>query len=201
VKVSLLTVLPMNSVEINCDKDFWPSFITRHWKAFIVFVVGCIAALAGAVLVLFWFMETSTIGAMGTATIGEWSVAMIWFFLLYLIFWELVIIGIPAGIAFGVGWYIFWKQLSDQDKAMFKARDKKKHRGSSASGGFGLFMFIAFSIYLYLIGEINTPLGNHSYSFWVYSWFTALGWLLIIAGVPAALILILVYFTVWRKKE
>jgi len=191
----------MNSVETNCNKDFWTGFITRHWKAFIVFVVGCIAALIGAVLVLFWYMETSTIGAMGTATIGEWSVVMIWSFFSYLILWELVIIGIPAGIAFGVGWYVFWRQLPDQDKSMFKARDKRKHHGSSAGGGFGLFMFIAFSIYLYLIGEINTPLGDKSYSFWVYSWFTALGWLLIIAGVPAVIILILVYFTVWRKKE
>jgi len=171
------------------------------WISLIVFVVGCIAALIGAVLVLFWYMETSTIGAMGTATIGEWSVVMIWSFFIYLILWELVIIGIPAGIAFGVGWYVFWRQLPDQEKSMFKARDKKKHHGSSASGGFGLFMFIALSIYLYIIGEINTPLGDQSYSFWVYSWFTALGWLLIIAAVPAALILILVYFTVWKKKR
>jgi len=190
----------MNNAENKSDEDFWPGFIKNHWKAFIVFVSGCIIALAGAIMVLFWFMETSTIGAMGTATIGEWTVAMIWSFLLHLIFWELIIIGIPATIAFGVGWFIFWKQLPEWDKKAFKARDKKKHHSSSAGGGFSILMFIAFSIYLYLIGEINTPLGNHPYSFWVYTWFTALGWLLLIAGIPAVLILIIVYFTVWRKR-
>ena len=183
------------------SEDFWSNFIKRHWKAFIIFVIGCIAALAGVIMVLFWFMETSSIGAMGTATIGEWSVAWIWLFLLYLIFWEVVIVGIPVAIAFGVGWYLFWKRLSDTEKIEFKERDKKKHHGSSVSGGFSFVMFIAFSLYLYLIGEINTPLGDHPYSYWVYTFFTALGWLLLIAGIPAVIILILVYFTVWRKKE
>jgi hypothetical protein len=191
----------MSQTENKCNDDFWPMFIKRHWKAFIIFVIGCIAALAGAIVVLFWFIETSTIGAMGTATIGEWTIAWLWSFLLYLIFWELVYIGIPAAITFGVGWYVFWKQLSDEDKAEFKERDKKKHHSSSVSSGFGFLLFIAFSIYVYFIGEINTPLGNHSYSYWVYTFFTALGWLLLIAGIPAAIILVIVYFTIWRTKN
>jgi len=185
---------------MDCSNDFWSKKITQHWKAFLVFVIGCIIALAGAVLVLFWFIETSDFGAMGTATIGEWSLAWIWGFIIYLIFYELLIIGIPAAIAFGLGWYIFWKRLSAGEKAEIKGREKKKHRGSSAGGGFGFFMFIAFTILMYLRGEFSTPLGNFQYSYLVYTWFTALGWLLLIGGIPAAIILILVYFTIWKKK-
>jgi len=190
----------MEGEMMDCSNDFWSKKITQHWKAFIVFVIGCIIALAGAVLVLFWFIETSEFGAMGTATIGEWSLAWIWGFIIYLIFYELLIIGIPAAIAFGLGWYIFWKRLSEEEKAEIKGREKKKHRGSSAGGGFGFFMFIAFSILMYLRGEFSTPLGNFPYSYLVYTWFTALGWLLLIGGIPAAIILILVYFTIWKKK-
>jgi hypothetical protein len=181
------------------NKDFWAQKIKQHWKAFIAFVIGCIIALVGAVFVLFWFIKTSTIGAMGTATIGEWSLAWIWGFIIYLILWELLIIGIPAAIVFGIGWYVFWKRLSPEEKAEFKGRKKHKHRGSSAGGGFSLVMFIAFSILMYLRGEFSTPLGTFPYSYLVYTWFTALGWLLLIFGIPAAIILLLVYFTIWRK--
>lgn len=77
----------MKNVKNNCDEDFWSMFIKRHWKAFSVFVIGCIVALAGAIMVFFWFMETSSIGSMGSVTIGEWTLAWMWLFLLYLIFW------------------------------------------------------------------------------------------------------------------
>lgn len=191
----------MNRALNGCTEDFWPMFIKRHWKAFIIFIIGCIIALVAAVFVLFWFIETSTIGAMGTATIGEWTISLIWQFLFYLVLWELILVGIPAAISFGLGWYIFWKRLSTEENAEFKEREKKKHRDSSISSAFGFGMFIAFSIYVYLIGEINTPLGDKPYSYWVYTWFTALGWLLLIAGIPAIVILIIVYFTVWKKEN
>ena len=180
--------------------EFWPRKIMEHWKAFAVFIIGCVFAIVGAILVLFWFIETSSIGAMGTAAIGEWTLAWIWEFFIFLILWELLIVGIPVAIAFGVGWYLFWNRLSAEEKAEFKARDKKKHRRSSAGGGFGLAMFIAFSIYMYFKGDFFTPFGDYPYSYWVYSWFRALGWLLVICGIPAAIILTVVYLKVWRKK-
>ena len=186
----------------QCSSDeFWQRKIKEHWKAFIVFVIGCIFALAGVLYVLFWHIESSSIGLNGMATIGEWTIAWIWQFFIYLIIWELILVGIPVAIAFGLGWYVFWKRLSEEEKAEFKGREKKKHRGSSASGGFGIVTFIVFSIYMYLKGEIYTPFNNHPYSYWIYSWFEALGWLLLIAAIPAVIILLIVYFAVLRKKE
>ncbi|GAG25875.1 unnamed protein product, partial [marine sediment metagenome] len=81
--------------------EFWTRKIKEHWKAFTVFIIGCAVALAGAILVLFWFIETSPIGAMGTATIGEWTLAWIWEFFIFLVLWELLIVGIPVAVAFG----------------------------------------------------------------------------------------------------
>ena len=181
------------------DEEFWKQKIAKHWKAFTILIIGCVAAIAGALWVLFWFIETSPIGAMGSATIGEWTLAWIWEFFIYLILWELLLVGIPVAIAFGVGWYLWRRSLSDEEKAEFKGR--WRGRRTAEGGGFGFGMFIAYSIYMYINGDFYTPFGAHPYSYWVYSWFHTLAWLLIIIGIPAAIILLIVYFKVWRKKE
>ena len=191
----------MNEMDNCSGGDFWLRKIGEHWKAFIALIIGCVIAIAGAILVLFWFIETSPIGIMGTATIGEWTLAWIWGFFIYLILWELLIVGIPVAIAFGVGWYFWWNRLSAEEKAEFKCRDKKSKRGTAAEGGCGFIMFIAFSIYMFINGYFYTPFGDHPYSFWVYSWFLALSWLLVIFGIPTAIILTIVYFKVWCKKD
>lgn len=182
------------------DEDFWKQKISKHWKAFTIFVVACIFAVASTVWVLFWYIENTSVGAMGMATVGEWTIAGIWEFFIFLVIWELLIVGIPVAIAAGIGWYLWWKKgLTAEEKAEFNGRWRGK--GTAEGGGFSFFMFIAYSIYLYINGELFTPLGDYPYSFWVYSWFYTLGWLLIIVGIPAVIILTLVYFTIWRKKE
>jgi hypothetical protein len=181
------------------DGEFWKQKITEHWIVFTIFIIGCAAAIAGALKVLFWFIETSPIGAMGTATIGEWTLAWIWEFFIFLILWELLIVGIPVGVALVVGWYFWWNRLSAEEKAEYKGRWRGK--GTAEGGGFGFAMFITYSIYMYIKGDLFTPLGNYPYTYWVYSWFHTLAWLLAIFGIPAAIILTIVYFAVWRKKE
>jgi hypothetical protein len=181
------------------DGEFWKREILKHWEVFTVFIIGCVAAIAGALLVLFWFIETSQVGAMGTATIGEWTIAWIWEFVIFLILWELLIVGIPAGVALGLGWYFGWMRLSAEERAEFKGRWGS--RRTAESGGFGFAMFIVYSIYMYINGELYTPFGDYPYTYWVYSWFRLLAWLLVIFGIPAAIILTIVYFKVWRKQQ
>ena len=181
------------------DGEFWKRKIQEHWKLFTVFIIGCVAAIAGALLVLFWFIETSPIGAMGTATVGEWTLAWIWEFFIFLILWELLIVGIPIGVALGLSWYFWWKKISAGEKAEFKGR--WRGRGTAEGGGFGFGMFIAYSIYMYINGDFFTPFGDYPYTYWVYSWFHTLAWLLVIFGIPTAIILTIVYFKVWRKSN
>ncbi len=191
----------VNKMEENnsSDGEFWKRKIQEHWKVFMIFIVGCAAAVAGALLVLFWLIETSPIGAMGTATIGEWTLAWMWEFLIFLILWELLFVGIPIAIALGLGWFFWWKRLPANERAEFEGR--WRGRRTAEGGGFGFGMFIAYSIYMYIKGDFFTPFGNHPYSYWVYSWFLTLAWLLVIVGIPAAIILPIVYFKLWRKKE
>ena len=80
-------------------------------------------------------------------------------------------------------------------------KSKWHGRRAAEGGGFGFFMFIAYSIYMYIRGDFFTPFGDYEYSYWVYAWFHTLAWLFVIIGIPAAIILIVVYFVVWSKKE
>ena len=192
-------VKQMEEKEKCGNGEFWKQQIKKHWKIFTVSIIGGIFAIVVTLLVLFWFIDTSLIGAMGTATIGEWTLAWIWEFFMFLMLWELLYVGLPVVVVFGVGLYLWWKRLPSEEKMEFKGR--WRGRGTAEGGGFSFGMFIAYSIYMYVTGDFYTPFGDFAYSYWVYAWFHTLAWLFVIFGIPTAIILIIVYFTVWRKKQ
>ncbi len=186
------------------DEQFWKKKIKEHVPLLIVVVIAVVFAFIGALVVIIWFIETSPIGAQGTALIGDWSLDWIVGFYILVILFELLFVGIPAGLFFGVGGFIWWKRLPDEEKAEFKAREKKnKHRKRNAggSGGGGLLMFIAYAIYMGVQGNYYAPFSSQPYSYWVYGMFYTLMWMLIIFGIPICIILLIVYLTVWRKKS
>jgi len=186
------------------DELFWKQKIKKHLTAFIVIIIAGICIVTGAILVLFWFIQTSPIGLQGTATFDQWSLDWIVGFYILVILWELLFVGIPTGLFFGVGGYIWWNRLPDEEKQEFKARDKKKthtKRNAGGGGGFSFFVFIAYCIYMGIQGNYYATFGSQPYSYWVYSWFLTIMWILIIIAIPICLILLIVYLTVWRKKS
>ncbi|MBA7554941.1 hypothetical protein ES705_47581 [subsurface metagenome] len=186
------------------DELFWKQKIKKHLTTFIVIIIAGICIVTGAILVLFWFIQTSPIGLQGTATFDQWSLDWIVGFYILVILWELLFVGIPTGLFFGVGGYIWWNRLPDEEKQEFKARDKKKthtKRNAGGGGGFSFFMFIAYCIYMGIQGNYYAEFGSQPYSYWVYSWFLTIMWILIVFGVPICIILLIVYLTVWRKKS
>ncbi len=186
------------------DELFWKQKIKKHLTTFIVIIIAGICIVTGAILVLFWFIQTSPIGLQGAATFNQWSLDWIVGFYILVILWELLFVGIPTGLFFGVGGYIWWNRLPDEEKQEFKARDKKKthtKRNAGGGGGFSFFMFIAYCIYMGIQGNYYAEFGSQPYSYWVYSWFLTIMWILIIIAIPICLILLIVYLTVWRKKS
>ena len=186
------------------DEQFWKKKIKEHMRLFIVIIIAGACIFTGALLVLFWFIQTSPIGLQGTATFDQWNLDWIVGFYILLILWELLFVGIPTGLFFGVGGYIWWNRLPDEERQEFKARDKKKthvKRNTSGGGGFSFVMFIAYCIYMGIQGNYYAEFGSQPYSYWVYSWFLTLMWIFIILGIPACIILLIVYLTVWRKKS
>jgi hypothetical protein len=191
----------MNQKNVKEEWEFFKKKVKEHWKIALAAIIAGVCAIIGATLVFLWHVQTSEFGAQGTANIGQWTVGWIWGFCLMLLLWELLFVGLPALGVFGIGGYLWWERLSEEEKKEFKDREKeaKKHRARKA-GGAGGVMFIPYSIYIYVIGHFGTQFGTFPYTFWLYAYFWTFIWMLIIIGIPAAIILIIVYFTVWRKK-
>lgn len=182
---------------------FWKNKIKKYWKIFVICIIAVIVCAIGALLVLVWFIETSTLGGQGEWTFNDWTLNYVVGFYILIILWELLFIGVPAALFFGVGAYLCWKRLPDEEKQEFKEREKKekkKYKQGGSGGGFSFFIFIAYCIVIAIDGNYNTQFGQLDYSYFVYAWFFTIMWLLIIFGVPVAIILLIVYFKVWRKK-
>jgi hypothetical protein len=163
-----------------------------------LFIATIIILSIIAIKVFIWQIQTSPIGNYGNATFDQWSLDWIVRFFIVLILWELLFVGVPAGLIFGLGGYLWWQRLPGQEKSKFKEEGKKSHK-SRGAGGCGLFMFIAYCIYVAIDGNYYAPFGSQPYSYWVYSYLLTIGWLLIIVGIPVA-IGGLIYLRYWLNK-
>jgi len=183
---------------------FWKSKIKEFKWIFIIVVVAVICIIIGIFLVLIWFINTSTIGGHGTWHIGDWTLNYVVGFMILLCLWELLWVGVPTALFFGVGGYLWWRRLPDEIKQDFKTREKKgkphKKEKYGGSGGGGVFILIAYCIYHAVMGTYNAPFGWYSYTYWLYSFFYLIAWMVIVLGGPVIIILIIVYFVKWRKK-
>ena len=191
-----------NSKDLS-DEQFWKDFIKKHDTTFIVLIVAGVCAIVGAFLVVFWFIEMSPLGGQGTWTFNDWTLNYVVGFMILIILSELLFVGIPAGLFFGVGGYLWWRKLPEEEKKEFKDREKKgthRKKDYGGGGGFSFFMFIAYCIYIAVDGNYNAAVGSRSYSYWILSWFYTMIWIFIVFGIPVAIILLIVYFTKWRKK-
>jgi len=190
------------------EEEFWKKKIKEHWKTFAVMIAAGVCLAIGALLVFLWFINITPIGAIGgiggTLPIAQWTLEMVLLFMIFSFLFELLFVGVPAALFFGVGGYIWWRRLPAEEKQEFKDREKKKtHRARNAGGGGGggFFMFIAYYIYMFVQGFHTVQFGAVAYSFWIYHCFLTLMWIFIVLGIPALIIVIIVYFTVWRKKS
>ncbi|HEY3421461.1 MAG TPA: hypothetical protein VGK23_12995 [Methanomassiliicoccales archaeon] len=167
----------------------WRRFIKDHWRLFMLFVVGVVLAFVGAVLVFLWFIGNAQSTGMIPLTLGLWTMGNIVNFLINLAFWEILLIGIPIIVAVIAVWQ-WWKRLLDERKQeyhMFGPRSKS----SSGGNAFSFLVFIAFCIKIYVDGNWNAAISTWSFDYFAYSMISALIWVLIIFGIPAAIALVL----------
>jgi hypothetical protein len=163
-------------------------FMRKHWKTIVVFVVAGILAVVGAIYVLLWFTADAQTTGLVPSTLGLWTMGNTVSFILHLIFWELILIGIPAIVGAVIGWQ-WWKRIPEQEKKQYHLTGKSS-RSSRAGGAISPFLFIAFAIKVYVDGNWNVAISAYTLDYVVGSIITILIWIVAIAAIPAILGLI-----------
>ena len=163
----------------------WKKFIRNHWNIVAIFVAAGILAVAGAVYIYLWFVGDAQSTGMVPSILGLWTMGNIVTFILHLIFWELIFIGIPAGIGAVIGWQ-WWKRLPDEEKKEYHFFSKRS-RTTRGGGGISALFFIAFAIKVFIDGNWNTAIATWTLDYVVDSMILILIWTAIIFGIPAAI--------------
>jgi len=126
--------------------------LRQRWKILIIFVVGAILTLIGAILVIRWFVGEAQVIGVVPRTLDLWSMGYIVTFLLHLIFWLFIYIGIPVLIAVAATYSLWWKKLPEKERKEYRDGHLfgKRSRKTDAGGGISFLIFIVFCIKVYL---------------------------------------------------
>lgn len=177
------------------DEKFWFNKIIEHWKAFVIMVIIGIYFIISMITVFFRYMQLSWIGGFGGWTFDQFSVGTLFLAIIQICLWELLLTLIPAGAAFGIFMYLWWKQLPEDEKSELKKREEKQksHKARNYGGGGGgmsFIMNIATMIIIYTDGFWLTPFGSvpGGYSYFVYAAFTGFLWIFFIFILPACIL-------------
>ena len=145
-----------------------------------------VGAVIGAGYVLFWFVDDAQVTGLVPETLGLWSMKYLIDFLLNLLFWELVLIGIPLIIIVALIYLLWWKQLPYDELQEYRERNLFGKSSRTRDGGTLIPFIINFGFVLkvYLDGNWSKPFAEWKFDYLIHSYLTVLLWLLIIIGIP-----------------
>lgn len=170
------------------NEEIWKKFLRKHWKIVILFTIGAILAVIGAVLVFLQFVETAQVTGLVPETLGLWSLKHLVTFVLRLIFWEAIYIGIPVLLVIAIIYFLWWKKLPEEEREEYDRENLFSDSHSSSGGqGISIVIFIAFIIKVYRDGKWNVAIADWTFDYLVYSYLRAIIWVIIILGIPIAL--------------
>jgi hypothetical protein len=169
-------------------------FLLRHWKMTLVLAVCIAAAAIVALLVFLWVVNEAVATALVPVVLGDWTIGFVVTIILHVIFWELLLVvswGIPLAAI------LYWQFSKLPDAELWKPKGGRRESGDA----FGFLVGVAWLIMIWIDGRWDQTFQVWTFTEWIYSWLTALGWVLLIFGVPAVIILILWLVNREMKKE
>jgi hypothetical protein len=155
----------------------------------VLCVIGAILALIGAIYVFLWFVEDAQLTGLVPATLGLWTMRHLASFLLYVVLWEVLFIGIPVIIAVVIIIFLWWKKLPDEEREEYERKHLfgTRSRRTDGGGGISFVVFIAFIIKVFIDGKWNDAFATWTFDYLVYTCLWAFIWILIIFGIPIGL--------------
>jgi Sec-independent protein secretion pathway component TatC len=172
--------------ESETENGSWRKFLKHHWSMLAYWIIAAIVAVIGAILVYLWFVADAQSTNMVPTILGQWTMSHLVTFILHLIMWEVLIIGIPVAIAAIVGW-LWWKRIPDEEREEYTFFGKGSRREQGGSGISFLF-FVAFCLKVYVDGNWNVAISTFTLDYVVNSMITILVWAAIVFGIPAIII-------------
>jgi len=163
----------------------WRIFMRRHMGAIAALVVAAALVIAWSAYIFWWFTGNAQSSGLVPGTLGLWTMGNLVSFILYAIFWELLLVGVPVIIGVAVIWQ-WWRRLPDEERLTYRFWRSRSARGS---GGVSFLIFIAFCLKVYLDGNWNVPISSFTLNYVVWSVITILEWAAVILGIPAAIAL------------
>ena len=176
------------------DSTGWKKFLRKHWGIVALFVVVGVLAIIGVFYVLLWFVKDAETTGLVPSTLALWTMANLVSFILYLVFWELVFIGLPVLIVGLLGW-TWWRRLPSKEKEEYEPFGRGSRRGR-AGGGLSALVFIGFLIKVYVDGYWNVAISTWTLDYVVGSVITVIVWMAVIFGIPATIVGLL-----WIRRE
>lgn len=164
----------------------WKKFLRKHLNMVALFVVAVILASVGAIYVFLWFVSNAQSTAMVPTTLGLWTMGHLVTFIFYVIFWELLLIGVPVILAAVAGW-LWWRRLPSDEKKEYHFFGKRSRATSGGGGAVSLLFFVAFCIKIFIDGNWNVAFATWTFDYLVYSMLWILIWILVIFGIPTAI--------------
>ena len=184
---------------VENDEKIWKKFLSNHFKMFILFIIAGSIAFVFAVRVFLWFVAEAQLINLVPEILGEWTIGYCITFILHLIFWELIFVGIPVVIFIAAVYILWWKKLPDDERKEYKDGNlfsgSKNHR-KDAGGMIPFIINIFFLIKIYLYDNWNLAFKDWKLDYLVNSYIWALIGVLVIFGIP-----ILIGGSWWISRE
>jgi hypothetical protein len=188
----------MTELESEQSEKIWKKFIKKQWKMLALFIAVAIVAVISAILVFLWFVGDAQATSLVPTTLNLWTMGYLVTFLLHLLFWEVLFIGIPVIIAVAAIYILWWKKLPDEERNEYRRGHLfgKRSRSRDGGGAITFLVNIGFIIKVYLDGNWNVPFATWTFDYLVYSYLWVIIWMVIIFGIP-----IVIGGSLWLRHE
>lgn len=190
----------MSASEEEINDEVWKKFLRKHLKVVLFIIIVGIGVVIGGIFVFLWVVENSQKLGLVPIALGQWTIGYIVTFILEVILWEFLFIGIPLIIVAVITVY-WWHKLPDDEREEYEREPKKKgpRRRLILGSGSGLISLIVFLTWLIIVwndGMWDIAFQNWTINYLVYSTLTAILWDILFIGIPVTIIVFL-----WIRRE